>query len=106
MFVEGETRLIYTLKHNLFLSGRQWMHSFPEWQTRQHFKNLAEIFFYGDKFVVPFSRHGVRDQHRVGTRSGQTSRFDIVMNELFAGKAIFVITPERGNNVQFGGRIK
>ena len=54
------------------------------------FQFFAKFLFNGSQFVVPISKHGVRDQYRVGTRSGQVSRFDRVMNELFfAGKAIF-----------------
>ena len=93
---KGETRVIYTLKNNLFLLGKQRTHSFREWQSRQHFKNFAKILFNGSKFVALISKHSVRNQYRAGTRSGQIPRFDRVMNELFAGKANLRYHPREG----------
>ena len=51
LFVKGETRVMYTLNHNLFLSGRKWMHTFPEWHSRQHFKNLPRKGFQGHSYI-------------------------------------------------------
>ena len=103
MFVKGEIGVMHTFKGNLFLEAENGCRIVTFTSTFQEF---AKILSNGSKLVVPISKHGVRHQHRVGTRSGQISKFDRVLNELLAFKAIFVIAPERGNYVLFGRRIK